>query len=257
VFQPQRLKDEDWLDTFRSLGADIGVVAAYGKILPQALLDIPPRGLVNVHASLLPAYRGASPIHRAVMDGEPETGVTIMRVVLALDAGPMLARASLAIGDDETSADVETRLAPLGARLLVDTLDAIAAGTAVETPQDDARATYAPRLTKEEGTIDWSLPARAIHNRVRGLHPWPRAWTTIGLHRLVVLRGSAAQGVESSPGAAPGVVLEAHGDRFVVAAGEGTAYRLTELQPEGRRAMAVREFLAGHPVAAGTRLGAS
>jgi methionyl-tRNA formyltransferase len=259
VWQPERLKDEAWLARLRAARPDIGVVAAYGRILPQVLLDVPPLGLLNVHASLLPAYRGASPVHRAVMNGDHETGVTIMKVVLALDAGPMLGQQRRPIGPDETSEEVEHDLARLGAALIMNTLEAVEAGTAVETPQDDALATFAPRLRKEEGAIDWNLPARALHNHVRGLHPWPHAFTFVDHARLVVLRGRVDQEPTAAEGQAaePGTVLEAHGDRFVVAAGAGSAYQLRELQPEGRRVMTAREFLAGRHIPAGARLTSS
>jgi methionyl-tRNA formyltransferase len=255
VWQPDRLKDDTWLAAIRGLRADVGVVAAYGKILPQVLLDIPPRGLLNVHASLLPRHRGASPIHRAVMEGDSETGITIMRVVLALDAGPMLARRARAIGPDETSEDVERDLAQIGAALLVETLDALETGTVVETPQDDARATFAPRLTKEEGLIDWSLPASALHDRVRGLRPWPQAFTFLDGRRIVVHRGRAAGVGPVAAETAPGTVVEAHADRLVVAAGAGTAFEILVLQPEGRRPMPTRDFLAGRRVEPGSRFG--
>jgi methionyl-tRNA formyltransferase len=265
VWQPERLKNPEWLEAIRGIAADIGVVAAYGRILPQVLIDLFPRGLVNVHASLLPRYRGASPIQRAVMNGDAETGVTIMRVVLALDAGPMLARVVRPIGPDEPADAVERDLAQLGATLLVDTLEGLERGEVVEVVQDETQATYAPRLTKEEGLIDWSLPAGRLHDRVRGLRPWPQAYTFLGPLRLVVLRGTAlpdASESASAPAGAqvpgdvvPGTVLASRGDEFLVAAGQGTAYRVLELQPEGKRAMRVRDFLAGHPLPVGTRLG--
>lgn len=253
VWQPERLKDETWLDAFRALGADIGVVVAYGKILPQGLLDIPRFGFVNVHASLLPRYRGASPIQHAVMNGDRETGVCVMRVVLALDAGPVLAVRRRPIGPDETAADVERDLAVMGAALLVETLDAIEAGTVREEPQDEREATYAPRLTKEDGLIDWTQPAPRLHDFVRGLHPWPLAWTWLDGARITVLRGRPAPDVPPA-GAPPGTIIEA-GRRLVVACGGGTAFELIELLPEGRRPMSARAFLAGHPLAAGHRVG--
>ena len=151
VLQPAKIKDEVFLDAFRDLRVDLGVVAAYGRILPDALLAIPPMGMINVHASLLPAYRGAAPVHRAVIDGIAETGVTIMRVVRELDAGPMLARVTRPIATDETSVDVERGLARLGAGLLLEVIEQLAAGTAKEEPQDDSAATYAAKITREEG----------------------------------------------------------------------------------------------------------
>src|SRR5688572_13378910 len=175
VLQPERLRDDGFLDALRGLDADLGVVAAYGRILTDAVLTIPRLGLINVHASLLPRYRGAAPVHRAVMAGERETGVTIMRVVKALDAGPMLSTATRPIAGEETSVDVEWDLAQIGARLLVEAVDRLAAGTAREESQNDLEATYAHRLTKDDSPIDWARPARELHDQIRGLHPWPHA----------------------------------------------------------------------------------
>jgi methionyl-tRNA formyltransferase len=252
VWQPVRLKDPALHDALRALTPDLGVVAAYGRLIPDALLDLPRLGLINVHASLLPAYRGASPIQSAIIAGEGETGVTIMRVVTALDAGGTFARIVRPIGPDERSDEVEADLARLGARLLVDVVDGLETGRAVETPQDDARATYAPRLTKAHGTIDWSQPAIRVHDRVRGVYPWPQASVWLGAQRLALLRTSVADGPTD---ARPGTIVDARGDRLVVACGAGTGLAVLELQPEGRRAMTTREFLAGHRIEEGTVLG--
>ena len=168
---------------FASWQPDLGVVAAYGKLIPEEILALPRHGMINVHASLLPKYRGAAPVHRAVIDGEAETGVTIMRVEKMLDSGPMLAKVKRPIGPDETSDVVERDLAELGAGLLVTVVDQIAAGTHQEELQDFMLCSYAPRLTKEEGLIDWTLPASYIHNRVRGLYPWPHAYTYLERRR--------------------------------------------------------------------------
>jgi methionyl-tRNA formyltransferase len=189
VFQPVRLKDPDLMAALSALDADIGVVAAYGRILPDALIHLPARGMINVHASLLPRYRGAAPIQRAVIAGDDTTGVTIMRVVRELDAGPMLAATPIPIGPDLTSVDVERVLARIGASLLVYTLDKLEDGTAVrEIPQDDRLATYAPKIEREDGRIDWTQPPDRIHNLVRGLHPWPHAFTFLGRERLLIHR---------------------------------------------------------------------
>jgi methionyl-tRNA formyltransferase len=250
VLQPERLRDASFLETAGALRADLGVVAAYGKILTDQVLAMPPLGLLNVHGSVLPRYRGAAPVHRAVIAGDTETGVTIMRVVKALDAGPMFAVARRPIGPEDTSEEVEEDLARLGADLLVATIDDLTAGRAHETPQDDASATYAPRLTKEEGLVDWTLSAERLHNLVRGLHPWPHAFAF--LHgRRVILHRSATAGAHANT--APGTILEA-GDRLIVASGEGTL-ELLELQPEGKRKMGAREFMAGHTVSVGDRFG--
>lgn len=253
VWQPVRLKDEGWLGEMRSLAADLGVVAAYGRILPEVLLALPRLGMINVHASLLPSWRGASPVHRAVMAGDRETGVSIMRVVQELDAGPVLATAVRPIGETETSADVERDLATIGAGLLLPVISAIERGAARETPQDPARATFAPRLTKEEGVIDWAQPARVVHNRIRGLHPWPLASSWIGGARLLVLRAQPSDPPAAGSPLAPGTVLAAGGRRLLVACGDQTAIELLEVQPEGRRPMSVRDFLAGHRLTPGAR----
>jgi methionyl-tRNA formyltransferase len=251
VFQPDRLKPPEVAETLRAWQPDVAVVAAYGRIIPEHLLTIPRLGMINVHASLLPKYRGAAPVHRAVMNGDAETGVTIMRVVKELDAGPMFATVARPIGPDETSDVVEDALAELGAELLMAVLEPLAAGTADEEPQDGTQATYAHRLTKEEGLIDWSQPAAAIHNRVRGLHPWPHAYTYLRGQRLIVRRTRVdVAGREAAPDTPGGTVLRIDKDAIHVATGD-VGLGIVELQPEGRRAMLVHDFILGHPVDAG------
>lgn len=280
VIQPLKIKDESFHQAIRDLKPDLGVVVAFGRILPDALLAIPRLGMINVHASLLPRYRGAAPIQRAVLAGDAETGVTIMRVITEMDAGATFAMAPVAIPPDATSEEMASTLARLGARLLLPVVDDLAAGRAVETPQDASLATHAAKITKAEGTIDWTEPSAVIHHKVRGLQPWPLASTHFAGVRLV-LRRTADLGVRSAladppgvrsanaesqvpdppertntdltPGAAPGTVVRAEGDEFVVACGGGTALRVLEIQPEGRRTMTAREFLAGHGVAEGAR----
>jgi methionyl-tRNA formyltransferase len=242
VLQPDRLKDSGFLEALTALRSDLGVVAAYGKILTDAVLAAPRLGLINVHASLLPKYRGAAPVHRAIIAGEQETGATIMRVVRALDAGPMLAKVRRPIGPDETSDVVEGDLARLGASLLAQVVDSVAENRAEEMPQDEAAATYAPRLTKADGLIDWAAPARDIHNRIRGLHPWPHAYTFHGGCRYILLRSALAPAPAAG---APGAILEAAGDWLLVATGAG-GLRILQLQTEGKRPLTAREFLAGH-----------
>jgi methionyl-tRNA formyltransferase len=244
VLQPDKLKDEAFLASLRAWKADAGVVAAYGKILPAAVLEAPPLGLINVHASLLPRHRGAAPVHRAVIAGDRETGVSIMRVVQALDAGGVFATAVRPIGPDDTSAEVERDLARLGASLLLDVLGQLASGAAAEVPQDDRAATYAHRLRKEEGLIDWRAPAAAIHNQVRGLQPWPMAWTSLGGRRLIIIRTRTQPDAPES-GRAPGSIVHLARDAFRVQTGSGLLDVLT-VQPEGRRAMGARDYAAGH-----------
>jgi methionyl-tRNA formyltransferase len=253
VLQPERLARATFETEFLALQADLGVVAAYGKILPEWLLSAPSHGMINVHASLLPKYRGAAPVHRAVMNGDLETGVTIMRVVKALDAGPMIAKVTRAIGPDETSDVVEHDLAAMGAPLLVQTVDDLSMGRAAEVPQNDADATYAPRLTKEEGLLDFSRPAREVHNRVRGLRPWPTAYTFLHGRRLVVHQTRVA--TQAAGAAPPGTCLSADATGLTVVCGDGQAIVILQLQPEGRRVMSAREYLAGHGVVTGRAFG--
>ena len=248
VLQPVKIRDEQFLEIFRELQVDLAVVAAYGKILPESLLAIPRLGMINVHASLLPAYRGAAPVHRAVIDGHAETGVTIMRVVPELDAGPMLAKVRRPIGPDETSVEVEAGLATLGADLLLTVVEQLAAGSAMEQAQDDSLATYANKITRDEGVIDWQASAAAIHNRVRGLQPWPLVSVHLDGQRYLLhrTRRSGNRGL-----AAPGTIVDAAGDRLIVAAGDGEGLQILQIQPEGRRVMSTREFLAGRRIRPG------
>jgi methionyl-tRNA formyltransferase len=248
VLQPERVSDSAFALALAACGADLGVVAAYGKILPDPILHTPRHGTINVHASLLPSYRGAAPVHRAIIAGERETGVTMIRLVREMDAGPMLARAVRPIADDETSEVVDRALAQIGAGLLVSTVREIAAGRVTEQPQDHTLATLAPRLTKEDGRIDWTRPAGAIHNLVRGLHPWPHAFSFLNGSRYLILRTRVETTPGLEPGSPPGAVIEAEADRLCVACGEGTTLAIHELQPEGRRRLSARAFLAGHPI---------
>lgn len=272
VIQPVKIKEDAFLQAIRDLKPDLGVVAAFGRILPDALLAIPRLGMINVHASILPRYRGAAPIQRAVLAGDKETGVTIMRVATELDAGPTFSVGTVPIPPDATSGDVEATLARLGAQLLLPVVDDLAAGRAVETPQDDGRATHAAKITKAEGRLDWNEPAAVLHNKVRGLQPWPLASTRLGGERLVLRRTAPLAplgvrsvsdrfGVTGSPEVTttdltPGTVVRADGDELIVACGGGTALRILDIQPEGRRTMTAREFLAGRGVAEGARFDA-
>jgi methionyl-tRNA formyltransferase len=250
VLQPESVKTPEFAAELTSLHADIAVVAAYGQILTQQLLDTPRLGMINVHASVLPRYRGAAPVHRAIINGDRETGVTIMRMVRALDAGPMIAVERVPIGSEQTSDELERELATVGARSLVRTLTDIAAGRAIETPQDDAAATVAPKLAKDDGRIDWHWPAVRIHNLIRGLHPWPHAVTFASGKRLILHRSRPA-GAPSEK--APGTILDVSAEGVRVATSDG-ALDLIELQAEGGRPLPAREFLAGHPLTPGTVL---
>jgi methionyl-tRNA formyltransferase len=244
ILQPLKLRDQSFLEAFRAWHVDLGVVAAYGRLLPQVLLDIPPLGLLNVHASLLPAWRGASPIQRAVLNGDAVSGVTIMRVVLALDAGAMLARVEVPIRPDDTSGSLEQRLAVSGALLLREVVDRLGRGeTVAEEPQDDALATLAPKIEKHEGLIDWTRPAPALDCHVRGMQPWPGAFTFVDGHRLGVREAHvdtrAAGDVE------PGGLVAVDDEAIVLACGQDTTLRVVRVQPEGKRVMTAREWRLG------------
>ena len=251
VLQPSRVRDSAFHEALAAGAPDLGVVAAYGRIIPDAVLAIPRLGMINIHASLLPKYRGAAPVHRAVIAGEPETGVTIMRVITELDAGPIFATARRPIGPDETTPEVERALADLGASLALTVIDRIAAGEAIEVDQDHAGATYAPKVERHEGVIDWTLPARRIHDLVRGLQPWPLVSVQIDGLRCRLHRTSLA---EERTDIAAGTIMVASSGILAVAAGDGGVLRILEIQPEGKRVMAVRDFLAGRAITAGTRL---
>jgi len=253
VLQPARIRDDAFLQSIRDLRPDLGVVVAFGRILPDALLAIPRLGMINVHASILPRYRGAAPIQRAVLAGDAETGVSIMRVVTELDAGPVFSIARAAIPPDATSGDMAGVLASLGAAELGPIVDALGAGQAVETPQDHALATLAPKIAKDEGVIDWAEPAARVHDKVRGMQPWPLASTTLNGERLVVRRSRVT--ALDAHDMAPSAIVRAHGDDLTVACGGGTALQILQIQPEGRRTMSAREFLAGRGPLEGARLG--
>ena len=252
LLQPATLRDPSMPGQLEAWQPDLGVVAAYGQLIPSTLLAVPRFGMVNVHPSLLPKYRGAAPVHRAVIAGETETGVTIMRVAPKLDSGAMFAHTTRPIGPDETSDELEDALAATGAHLLVEVVDSIAAGTAWEEPQDEQLATYAARLTKDEGLIDWTLPAARIHDRVRGLFPWPHAYSFVDGRRIILWRSAPQPGEVA---AAPGTVIHAGSDGVHVAAGDGRALALLELQSEGGRPLRAAEFLRGHPMQPGARFG--
>ena len=254
VLQPQRLKDPAFVKRLMELAPDLGVVAAYGKILPDRLLTLPRLGMINVHASLLPKYRGAAPIHRAMIAGETEIGVTIIQLVREMDAGPMLRKGTRPIGPDVTSDLVERDLATFGADLLMSTIEDLVTGHASAEAQDHAVATFAPKLTNDDGVIDWGKPAEAIHNQVRGLHPWPHAFSCLDGHRYLILRTAVPEPVAVAADPArpvPGQVIEARGDRLVVATGLGTAIAVLEIQLEGKRPLTARAFLAGHRIPVG------
>jgi methionyl-tRNA formyltransferase len=254
VLQPERARDAAFLEELRRLKPDILVVAAYGQLLPPAILALPPLGCCNVHASLLPKYRGAAPIQWAILNDESETGVTIMKMAEKLDTGDILAQRATAITAGDTAGTLRERLARLGAQLLIETLENAVNNTLIARPQIEAQATYARKITKADGRLDWSQPARSLWNRVRALAPWPGAFTTLpGREKLRAVKIWRAS-VEESRAGAPGAVAQADKMGIVVACGKGGALRIHELQLEGGRRLSAAEFLAGHPLETGDLL---
>ncbi len=246
VLTPASLKGEAEQAALKAHGADAAVVIAYGLLLPKAVLDAPPLGCFNVHASLLPRWRGAAPIHRAIMAGDAETGVTIMKMDEGLDTGAMAMIERMPIGADATTGQLHDALARLGADLMVRALGALERGTLQLTAQPEAGVSYAKKIDKAETRIDWAKPWKAVHDHIRGLSPFPGAWCELpGAGRVKVLRSTKGEG-----GAAAGTVLD---DRLTIACSEG-AVRIVELQKAGSRLMQADEFLRGTPVAAGNRL---
>ena len=252
VLQFERVRRPEAQDALRRLMPELQVVVAFGQILPRAVIDIAPRGTVNVHASLLPRLRGAAPIQWAIANGDTETGVTTMQIDEGLDTGSLLLSRSLAIAPEETAAELEPRLARLGGELLVETLAGLESGTLTAVPQDPARATLAPLLRKEDGRVDWTLPAHAIACRARGFYPWPGAYTQHDGRLLKLIR------VRERPepaGAAPGEVVEASAAGVSVACGQDTRLLLEEVQPESRKAMPAGAWAQGARLERGSRLG--
>ncbi len=251
LLQPLKMKDPEFLQALAAWKPDLIAVTAFGRILPPAVLSLPPRGCINVHGSLLPKYRGAGPIQWAIINGERETGITTMLMDEGMDTGAMLLQEAIPITDDDTAGTLSPRLAELGGRLLVETIARLKAGTLVPKPQDSSQATMAPLLKKEDGAIDWTLPARVLANRVRGLAPWPGAYTSVpGGDRWTIWRAQALPGPATKP---PGVVMEVTSEAIHVATGEGVL-ALLELQPANSRRMAVAQYVAGHPIAVGLQL---
>lgn len=246
VYQPVTLKDGTALETVRQLAPELIVVVAYGRILPEDLLKIPTYGSVNVHASLLPKYRGAAPINRAILDGETETGVSIMYLVKELDAGDVLRVAKTPIGPEETAPELWDRLAALGAQALSETIPTLADGTAVAMPQDGTKATYAAMLSRELSPVDWTRPAHAVSCQVRGLLPWPCASTDVINGEPMKLYAVKETGETTS--AAPGTIVAAGKQGIDIACGDGKLLRVTELQAQGGKRMATGAYLLGHPI---------
>ncbi len=248
VYQPQSMKAPETLERLREAAPELIVVVAYGKILPPAVLELPPHGCINVHASLLPRYRGAAPIQWAVLNGETEAGVTTMQMDAGLDTGDMLLSASCPVPEDMTAGQLHDRLSLLGAQVLSETLNALKATTLTPKKQNDGESCYAPMLDKSLSPLDWSRPAAQLHNQVRGLNPWPSACCRCQ-GRLLKVHASR---VGESSDAEPGIVIKLN--PFTVSCGGHTSLELLEVQGEGARRMSGADFLRGHPLAVGSRL---
>lgn len=251
VLQPTKIKTPEALNEFQAHNADVAVVVAYGRILPETFLNAFPLGAINVHFSLLPKYRGAAPVNWAIVNGESETGVTTMRMDVGLDTGAILLQEKTSIGKEETAIELMQRLSALGAGMLSQTLSDI--GSIEPRPQDNALATLAPIMKKEDGLIDWQLPANKIVDRIRGFQPFPTAFTFFRGSRLTLWKGEVVYAGEIKE---PGMVVAAKGDDLVIACGNGTAIRVAELQPEGKRRMVTRDVLNGMKIEVGEKLGA-
>lgn len=248
VYQPERVRNEECIEYLRSYEPDIIIVEAFGQLIPKAILDMPRYGCVNVHASLLPKYRGAAPIQWAVINGDPVTGVTTMRMDEGLDTGDMIMKREVALREDETGGSLFERLSEAGAKLCVETMAAIENGTAVYTPQDHEQATHTKKIYKEMGSIDWSRDAQTIECLIRGLDPWPSAYTRLNDRTLKIWKAKVIAGDSDMP---PGCIVKADREGLLVQTGEGMLL-LTEVQLEGKKRMSAEAFLNGCPVEAGT-----
>ncbi|MBI9019941.1 MAG: methionyl-tRNA formyltransferase [Verrucomicrobia bacterium] len=248
VFSPEKVGSAESLEVLRKLRADLFVVVAYGQYIPQSVLALPPCGAINLHPSLLPKYRGSSPIQWALANGDSMTGVTILYVSEKMDSGDILCQREVPIGPEDNALTMDPVLAQTGADLLMEAVEQIRSGTVAARPQDDAAAVEVRKLTKEDGRLDWTLPARMLNNRIRGFISWPGCFCEAGSGRLKVFRAR----VESGAGR-PGELLDVSGEGPLVATGED-ALRLLEVQPEGKRAMDGAAYLRGHPLQPGDRL---
>ncbi len=248
VLQYEKVSREG-VDDIRALNPDVIVTAAFGQMLSREFLEIAPYGVINVHASLLPKYRGSSPIQWAVVNGETETGITIMKTAYKMDSGDIITQKEVAIGEDETAGELFEKLSRAGAPELVKALDLIENGKATFTPQDESKATYYPMLKKEDGEVDFSLPAHAVVCRIRGFNPWPSAFTSAGGKRIKIFKAAVVEGKGQ-----PGEVIATERDGITVACGDN-AVKITELQPENGKKMSARDYLAGHKITVGTVFG--
>lgn len=250
VYQPAKLRDQENVDVINEYAPDAIVVAAYGQILPESILNIPRYGCINIHASLLPKYRGAAPIERAIIDGDKETGVTTMYMAKGLDTGDMIEQSVVPIEDDDTGESLTDKLAACGAELIISTLEKLENGTAVRTPQDDSKSCYAAMLSKDMGHIDFMQPAEQIERLVRGLQPWPCAFTSINGKNVKIY---GAKVVDVPCATVPGQIVNVTKKSFAIACGAG-ALQITRLQPEGKKPMDTAAFLAGNKLSEGQQI---
>lgn len=251
VYQPQKARDEEFVEILREINPDVIVVVAYGQILPESILNIPKYGCINVHGSLLPKYRGAAPIQWAVLDGEEKTGITTMYMEKGLDTGDMIDKAEIVLDPKETAGTLHDKLMEIGANLLLETLEKLENETAVRIKQNDSESCYASMLTKEMGQINFSKSAREIECLIRGMNPWPSAYTSLNGKTLKVWE---AEVLTENPGEEPGTVIDVTKDAIVVACKEG-ALKLLEIQMAGKKRMKVSAFLLGYQVEKGMKLG--
>lgn len=254
TFEPEDASEAGFVERMAALAPDVAVVACYGQFLRKGLLEVPKIATINVHPSLLPKYRGASPIQWALANGERETGVTVLHVTAKMDAGDLLQQRAHPIEDADTMETLEPKLAALGAELLLEALEGIREGRTRGIPQDEAQATFARKLEKEDGKVDWNLPAATIRNRWRGFTPWPGAYAALPGGGMLKIHGMRVEARAAEGGIEPGTVVEAKGDGPLVAAGEGCV-RLTAVQPAGKKAMSGSAFLCGHRLEPGERFG--
>ncbi|WP_029632117.1 methionyl-tRNA formyltransferase [Zavarzinella formosa] len=256
VFQPESVNTPEGVAMLRGLSPDLLVVAAYGQILSTEVLGVPTAGAINVHGSLLPRYRGAAPVAAAILNGETEAGVTIIRISAGLDAGDMLAKGSLPVNED-TAGELEARLAPLGAQLAVETIARMKQGPVTGEKQDKALVTKAPKLKKEDGLIDWSKPAGRVVRQIRAMQPWPTAYTflhRVGKPAIRLMITRASEITPTSSGMTGSMFVDEAG-MLVIRAGENTAVQIVQLQPAGKKRMPSKEFLRGHPCGEDDRVG--
>lgn len=255
IYQPERIRRPEIVEQLSALRPDLMIIVGYGQIIPQTIIDLPRYGILNVHASLLPKYRGAAPIQWAIANGENETGVTIMQIDAGLDTGDMLLKAKTSIAPDETAPELSARLAPLGAQLLLKAMDEIEAGRIHGEKQPDTEATYAPMLKKEDGRIDWLRPAPQIYNRLRGFTPWPGAYTSFRSQQLLVVRATPIERLETAvPMLGAGMLFSAE-RRLFVGCGDDTVLELLEVQPASKKPMSADAFLNGYKISRNEKLG--